>query len=148
MARSTGIGADGKSAEFYDPKQKYIWAMVFGPDGDLFIATGDRGEVHRVEPDGKGSVFFKTEETHARSLAFDAKGNLIVGTEPGGLVIRVDAQGRGIRALPDVQARGNGRGRGDGWLHLCRGSGAARGHPQQRRPRFRLPLQRQRWLCL
>lgn len=85
-----------KPEVFYDPKQKYIWAMLFGPDGDLYIATGDAGEIHRVTPDGKGSVFFKSEETHARSLALDAKGNLIAGTEPGGLVLRIDAKGNGF----------------------------------------------------
>lgn len=85
-----------KPEVFYDPKQKYIWGMVFGPKGDLYIATGDAGEIHRVTPDGKGSVFFKSEETHARSLALDGKGNLIVGTEPGGLVLRIDSKGDGL----------------------------------------------------
>ena len=42
--------------------------------GDLFVATGDQGEIHRVTPDGKGAVFFKSEETHVRSLAIDAQG--------------------------------------------------------------------------
>jgi hypothetical protein len=88
--------ANAKPEVFYDPKQKYIWAMVVAPNGDLYIATGDAGEVHRVTPDGKGAVFFKSEETHARSLALDGKGNLIVGTEPGGLVLRIDSKGEGF----------------------------------------------------
>ena len=88
--------ANAKPEVFYDPKQKYIWAMVLAPNGDLYVATGDAGEIHRVTPDGKGSVFFKSEETHARSLAIDQKGNLIVGTEPGGLVLRIDPKGEGF----------------------------------------------------
>ncbi len=88
--------AHAKPEVFYDPKQKYIWAMLFGPGGDLYVATGDAGEIHRVTPDGKGSVFFKSEETHARSLALDEKGNLIAGTEPGGLVLRIDSKGEGF----------------------------------------------------
>ena len=88
--------ANAKPEVFYDPKQKYIWAMAFGRNGDLYIATGDAGEIHRVTPDGKGSVFFKSEETHARSMTIDAKDNLIVGTEPGGLVMRIDTKGEGF----------------------------------------------------
>ena len=42
--------------------------MVFDAKGDLFVATGDQGEIHRVTPDGKGGVFYKTDETHARSI--------------------------------------------------------------------------------
>ncbi len=90
------IGADGKPKLFYDPHQKYIWAMAFNSKGDLFVATGDQGEIHRVTPAGVGSVFFKTEETHARSLAIDAQDNLIVGTEPSGLILRVSPAGQGF----------------------------------------------------
>lgn len=85
-----------KPEVFFDPKAKYIWAMAFAANGDLFVATGDRGEIFRVPPDGKGAVFFKTEETHARSLAIDAKDNLIIGTEPSGLILRVSPKGEGF----------------------------------------------------
>ena len=90
------VQPDGKFAVFYDPKAKYIWAMVFDSAGRLYVATGDQGEIHRVSPDGAGAVFFKTEETHARSLAMDAKDNLIVGTEPGGVILRVSPGGDGF----------------------------------------------------
>jgi predicted membrane GTPase involved in stress response len=46
--------------------------MAFDSHGDLFVATGDQGEIHRVTPDGKGKVFFKTDEAHVRSMALDA----------------------------------------------------------------------------
>jgi hypothetical protein len=70
--------------------------MVFDNSGNLFVATGDQGEIHRVTPDGKGSVFFRTEETHARSLAIDRDGNLIAGTEPGGLILRISPAAAGF----------------------------------------------------
>jgi sugar lactone lactonase YvrE len=85
-----------KPEPFYSPGQKYIWAMVFDRQGNLYLATGDQGEIHRVGRDGKGRVFFRTEETHARSLALDTQGNLIVGTEPGGLIMRISPAGQGF----------------------------------------------------
>jgi hypothetical protein len=87
---------NGKAEVFFDPHAKYIWAMAFSRKGDLYIATGDRGEIYKVAPDGQGSVFFKTEETHARSLAIDPNDNLIVGTEPSGIIIRVSPAGEGF----------------------------------------------------
>lgn len=87
---------NGKSEVFFDPKTKYIWALAFAPNGDLFVATGDRGDIFRVTPSGAGSVFFRTEEAHARSLAIDRAGNLIAGTEPGGLILRVTPAGEGF----------------------------------------------------
>jgi hypothetical protein len=93
---SVNSSGNGKPEVFYDPKAKYIWGMVFDAAGNLFVATGDQGELHRVTPDGKGAVFFKSDETHRRALAIDAKGNLILGTEPGGLVLRVTPAGEGF----------------------------------------------------
>jgi len=87
---------DGKTEVFYDPKAKYIWAMTFSSQGDLFVATGDKGEVHKVSSTGQGSVFYRTEQTHARSLALDSKGNLIVGTEPGGFIVSVTPSAEGF----------------------------------------------------
>src|SRR6266568_1164212 len=31
------VDGDGKGTTFFDPKQAYIWAMAFTPDGDLAI---------------------------------------------------------------------------------------------------------------
>jgi len=70
--------------------------MAFAGNGDLFVATGDQGEIYRVTPAGVGTVFFKTEETHARSLAMDAHDDLIVGTEPSGLILRISPNGQGF----------------------------------------------------
>ncbi|MFN7921582.1 MAG: two-component regulator propeller domain-containing protein [Bryobacteraceae bacterium] len=88
---------NGNNADvFYDPKAKYIWALTFSPQGDLYAATGDKGEIHKIAPDGKGSVFFRTEEAHARSLAVDAQGNVYAGTEPSGLVVKISPAGQGF----------------------------------------------------
>jgi hypothetical protein len=87
---------DAKSEVFYDPKAKYIWALAFDKAGDLLVATGDPGAVHRVHPDGRGSVLYQTDETHVRSMAVDAAGNVILGTDPGGLVVRVSPAGEGF----------------------------------------------------
>ncbi len=87
---------NGKPEVFFDPKAKYIWTMCFSKAGDLYIATGDKGEIFKVSPDGKGSAFFKTEETHARSMALDNAGNLIVGTDPSGLILQVTPAGEGF----------------------------------------------------
>ncbi|MBV8832738.1 MAG: hypothetical protein JO108_26350, partial [Acidobacteriaceae bacterium] len=87
---------NGKPVLFFDPKCKYIWSMLFGRNGDLFLATGESGVVYRIPPDGKGVKFFETDETHARSMTMDEKGNLIIGTEPNGLIIRISPSGKGF----------------------------------------------------
>ena len=90
------IAADGKPKLFYDPHQKYIWAMAFQAKAICSSPPAIRAKFIASRPPGVGSVFFKTEETHARSLAIDAQDNLIVGTEPSGLILRISPAGQGF----------------------------------------------------
>lgn len=83
------------STIFYDPKQKYIWALTFDDAGRLYVATGDHGEIHRVEKTGIGSVFFDSDEAHIRSMAFDGA-DLIAGSDGSGLVYRINPAGKGF----------------------------------------------------
>jgi hypothetical protein len=90
-------GASEFSASVYfDPGTKYIWDLVFDDSGNLFVATGDHGEVFRITPKGEHSVFFKSDEAHIRVLSMDAKGNLIAGSDGSGLVYRIKTDGEGF----------------------------------------------------
>lgn len=86
-------GTSWKTSTFFDPKTKYIWALAMDATANLYVATGDQGQVFKVAPDGTGAVFFQTEDAHVRSLAFDSKGNLIAGTDGSGLIYRVSPAG-------------------------------------------------------
>jgi len=84
------------SSVYFSPGTKYIWDLALDKSGNLFIATGDHGEIYRVTPKGEHSVFFKSDETHIRVLAFDAQGNLIAGSDGSGLVYRISPAGDGF----------------------------------------------------
>ena len=108
------------SRVFFDPKTKYIWDLSLDrSSGRLYIATGDHGEIFKVEKDGQGSLFFKSDESHIRCLALQpvirttgsdevtsnkrkkpatsnapaTAYNLIAGTDGSGLVYRITAAG-------------------------------------------------------
>jgi hypothetical protein len=81
------------SSVYFAPGTKYIWDIVLDKAGNLYVATGDHGEIYKVTPKGEHSVFFKSDETHIRVLALDAKGNVIAGTDGSGLVYRISPAG-------------------------------------------------------
>jgi hypothetical protein len=81
---------------FFDPKTKYIWTLALDRQGQLYIGTGDRGEIFRVDRSGAGSLFFKSDEAQIRALVFDNRGNLIAGTDGSGLIYRISLQGEGF----------------------------------------------------
>ena len=78
---------------FFDPGTRYVWDLALDANGNLFVATGDGGQILKVTPSGEHSVFFKSDENHIRKLAFDSKGNLIAGSDGSGLVYRITPSG-------------------------------------------------------
>jgi sugar lactone lactonase YvrE len=92
--------ADGKNSwsatPYFDPGTKYIWDIVLDSAGTLYVATGDHGEIYKVNANGQNSLFFKSDEVHIRVLALDLKGNLIAGSDGSGLIYRIAPSGDGF----------------------------------------------------
>jgi WD40 repeat protein len=84
------------SSVFFDPHRKYIWKLVLDSADNIYVATGDRGEIFRVTPKGEQSLFFKSDEAQIRTMDFDASGNLIAGSNGSGLVYRISSSGEGF----------------------------------------------------
>ena len=84
------------SSIYFEPGTKYIWDLALDKAGNLYVATGDHGEIYRVTPKGEHSVFFKSDETHIRVLAFDVQDNLIAGSDGSGLIYRISPVGEGF----------------------------------------------------
>jgi hypothetical protein len=78
---------------YFEPGTKYIWDMILDSYGNLYVATGDRGEIFKVSASGQHSLFFKSDEAHIRVLALDPKGNLIAGSDGSGLIYRIAPSG-------------------------------------------------------
>jgi sugar lactone lactonase YvrE len=92
----TALDSGWSSSVYFEPGTKYIWDLADDDSGNLYVATGDHGEIFRVTPKGDHSVFFKSDEAHIRVMAFDSKGNLIAGSDGSGLVYRISPGGEGF----------------------------------------------------
>ncbi len=71
----------------------FLWSIAAGPDGTLYVGSGNEGKVFRIEPGGAGSVFFDADELEVHALAVGPSGDLYVGTSPEGRVYRVGRDG-------------------------------------------------------
>jgi sugar lactone lactonase YvrE len=95
--RTLPTDPDYNSSVYFEPKTKYIWSLALDTAGNLFVATGDRGEIYKVDANThQGSVFFKSDEAHIRVLAFGPKGNLYAGSDGSGLIYSITPAGEGF----------------------------------------------------
>src|ERR1700730_1246041 len=99
---------NGKAAEYFAPKARYIWSLAIAPDGALYVGTGDQGKVFRVDSAGKGEVYYETGQSHITGLAVDSQGRLLAGTEPNGILYRITAKDKAFvlydANLPEIRA--------------------------------------------
>ncbi len=102
--KSNGSADDASATVIFDPattaeKPKYLWQLLFDPQGRLYIATGAPAAVYRLDvrqTAARPELFFKSDEEHIRSMAFDHAGNLIAGSDGSGLIYRVGTDGKGF----------------------------------------------------
>ncbi len=78
----------------YDAGVPFVWTMLSGADGALFLGTGNDGKVLRVDRNGQGTVFYDSSEMEVHALAAAPAGGLYVATSPDGRIYRVDAKGQ------------------------------------------------------
>ncbi len=77
----------------YETSAPFLWSVVPGADGSLFIGTGNEGKVFKVDAQGKGTLFFDSSELEAHALAAAPDGGLYVATSPDGKIYKVDRNG-------------------------------------------------------
>jgi hypothetical protein len=131
---------------FEDDAVRYVWDLAWLADGALAAATGDEGQLLRIQPDGEHNVLVDSQADHVLCLAVGPDGRLYAGTDGEAMVYRwadgqafvlYDAEENEITAL-DTDADGN--------LYVGASSGragrAARVPPQPR-PQPPQPQQQQ-----
>ena len=127
-AASTASTRKGQATPFFDPDDKYIWALAVDPQGHGLRRDGRQGRrlSHHARRQGR-RVSSRRKTTHAVSLALDRSGQLLVGTGAPGRVFRVDARGQRLPAARHAVS-GNARAasRSDkGVLYVAAQSGRA-----------------------
>lgn len=92
QARIHLIDGNGKVSLFYEPPgARYIWSMVRGPAGEIYVATGVEGKLFVVNADGtNGRLLADLKPKSLLCLAFGPDGSLYGGTDEDGLVYRIN----------------------------------------------------------
>lgn len=101
-------GPDKVTAVWTDAKAKYVWAMLEGPNGSIYAATGPTGTVYAIDAAGKATALYEAPTKLAKNilcLAAGKDGLLYAGTDTNGLVIEIDALTKNARVVLDAEQK-------------------------------------------
>ncbi|HUQ95386.1 MAG TPA: WD40 repeat domain-containing protein [Bryobacteraceae bacterium] len=75
----------------FSSDQPVIWSLAQGPRGVIYVATGHRGQIFRIDAAGKSELLWTAPEPEVFAIALDAKGTLYAGTSPDGRIYRIES---------------------------------------------------------
>lgn len=78
----------------YDTKEAYVWSSATDAAGNIYLGTGHKGKIFKVDPSGVGRALYDTSELDVTALATDPAGNVYAGTSPDGKVYKITADGK------------------------------------------------------
>jgi hypothetical protein len=74
----------------FSSDQAQIWSVATAPDGSLYLGTGNRGRLLKVDAAGNGSVVWTSDQPEIFAVAIDRAGVVYAGTSPDGKVYRIE----------------------------------------------------------
>lgn len=77
----------------YETPSPFLWALAPGPNGTLFLGTGNEGRVFRVDAQGRGTSFFDADELEVHAVAPAPDGGLYAASSPDGRIYKIDRTG-------------------------------------------------------
>ena len=79
-----------KIESVFSSDQPVVWSVAEAPDGSLYVGTGHRGRLYRVDKSGKSTVLWSAEQPEIFAVAVDSKGAVYAATSPDGKIYRIE----------------------------------------------------------
>jgi len=79
---------NGAARPFFDPTEKYIWALAVDGAGRLWVGAGNPAVIYRVDASGTSQVVYRPPAAHVVALVRDGSGGMLAGTESPGRLYR------------------------------------------------------------
>ena len=90
------MNPSGDPEVWFDPHEKYIWALLVTPEGTLYAATGIHGKLYRITAKGVGQVWYSSTDSHLRALALGDDGGILAGSANSGLLYKITAREQAV----------------------------------------------------
>jgi hypothetical protein len=89
LARDGRLTPALELATVFDSGQPVIWSVVPGPAGAVYVSTGHRGRVYRIDSSGASTLLWTADRPEVFALAANAQGDLYAASSPNGKIYRI-----------------------------------------------------------
>ena len=89
LTRDGRLTLGSKLDTLFDSGQPEIWSVAPAPDGSLYLGTGHRGRLYKVDTAGKSSLVWTSDQSEIFAVTVDKAGVVYAGTSPDGKVYRI-----------------------------------------------------------
>jgi sugar lactone lactonase YvrE len=89
LSRDGRLRLAPKLETVFSSDQPAIWSVAEDEDGNLYLGTGHRGRLYRVDRSGKAALVWTADEPEIFAVATGPKGVLYAATSPRGKVYRI-----------------------------------------------------------
>ncbi|MGA2093909.1 MAG: hypothetical protein ABSH16_10950, partial [Sedimentisphaerales bacterium] len=95
----------GQMKTVFEPNDaNYIFAIAVTQQGDIYLGTGPKGKIYRLDSLGKkGEVVAETTDKNILSLAIGDDGQIYAGSDSRGLVYSVNPKTKEVKVLYDSE---------------------------------------------
>jgi hypothetical protein len=90
LSRSGQLTLAQRFEPVFSSTEPYLWSIAQAPDGSIYAGTGNRGQLHRIDPAGKSSLVWTAPQPEIFAVTVDAKGIVYAGTSPNGKIYRIE----------------------------------------------------------
>ncbi len=90
LSRDGRLSLAPKLETMFSSDQPEIWSVAKAPDGTLYLGTGHRGRVYKVDANGRGSLLWTSDQPEVFAVAVDSRGIVYAGTSPDGRIYRIE----------------------------------------------------------
>ena len=96
------FSTSGMEVIFKPKEANYIFSVVLDEAGNIYVATGPKGKVHRLDPLGKtAQLVYTSRDKNILSLAAGPDGFVYAGSDDRGLVYRLNPRDQSAKVLYD-----------------------------------------------
>jgi outer membrane protein assembly factor BamB len=90
LTREGRLALAPKIESIFSSDQPVVWSVAPAPDGSLYVATGHRGRLYRMDKSGKSSLIWTADQPEIFAVVADTKGAIYAATSPDGKIYRIE----------------------------------------------------------